>query len=241
MLGGPRAVVMGAAVQGGGAAPDPAFVQAGTEYDGSSTTSFTFAYTCAVDPGANRILGLAYASRGSFDPTPFDTATYNGAALTNIVFVRNTAGAPDTFAGCLFLLGASVPNDGAAHNFVIDWPGASSAALKAVPFELINVKQETPTVTGTDTPSLTTDPSIDLLLVEVGALLVDCCMSNAGTGETPTYGANQTEIGALNISGLSFAASIKLPADHAGGTVNMTQDWANSAAKAYVAVAFRKA
>jgi hypothetical protein len=72
-------------------------------------------------------------------------------------------------------------------------------------------------------------------------VLVDCAFLNSGGANPSTPGANQNE--RLDVSGTGGAAYVsdKLPAGHSGGTVNMSQDQASAAAKAYVAAVWEKA
>lgn len=229
-----RAVAAGGAAAG--PAPDPAFVQAGTPHTNNANAgSHTFAYTCAVSPGSNRLLVLALGSRYSLDT--FDAVSYNGVAMTLAVGIRHTGPTPNVYVGLWYLLHANIPNDGASHNFLVDFT-AESRPIAACAIEYKNVKQAAPHRIGS-VASGGTACTLDLTTVAVGALLIDA-VSHAST-LTTTPGANQNERADANSGGLTMiGASDKLPAAHLGGTVNMTQTLSGSANKAYVAAAWER-
>ena len=217
----------------------PTFVQKGSVYLGNSNaTTHTFGYTCAVSPGANRLLVLALCNKQNGDT--FDSVTYNGVALNHRVFIRNTASTPDINANIFDLLHANIPNDGASHNCVVDFASTNSHPATAIILEYVNVKQVAPHRTGTIADSGSAAASLTLTTVAANSILLDV-LSVANVNTTCEPGANQVEQADSGASNFTIAVSHKLPASHSGGSVGMSYDPVSTNTRAYVAAAYEAA
>lgn len=222
---------------GGGGEVD--FVQASSVYLGNSNaTTHTLAYTCAVSPGSNRLLVLALCNKQNVDD--FDSITYNGVAMTNAVFVRNTSSTPDINASIWYLLDADIPNDGASHNLVVDFAGTNSHPATFILLEYINVAQGAPHRTDAVANSGSSAATLTLTTVASGSVLIDV-LSVANSNTTIVFGTDQNERVISGASNFTLAASDKLPAAHSGGSVAMSIDPASTNTRAYVAASWEMA
>jgi hypothetical protein len=215
----------------------PARVAAETSFTVNAATpsNVSRAYTCAVNPGSDRLLVAFIATRN--DTFPSAVVAYNGVTMSIAAARVYTGSAPDRGVRIYYLLNADIPNDGASHNFTID---NYCDFVKTLLVEYINVAQAAPE--DTDNVLLTSGGASLTLTASVDALLLDFWFSTDVTAVTPiTFGTNQNKLAEHTTGSGSAACSDKLPAGHSGGSVDMSVTSLATGAGPYCAVAWAPA